>query len=1053
MTSIKIVRKRDGSEEPFDAQKLQRSIASAFADAGIHDPLLAARVAGTVVGRLTKTFDGHTLPSTADIREVTGAAIIDHNLSHAARAFLLFRTVGKRKERKPTYGNGLVFARRFTKPDQHPFDAISWEMRDARITNEKGEAVFEQTGVEVPAFWSQTATNIVVSKYFRGKVGTTERETSVRQLITRVARTISDWGRYDGYFQSAQDADVFEAELTAILVNQMAAFNSPVWFNVGVAPRPQCSACFINSVSDDMRSILNLALTEGMLFKGGSGTGTNFSTLRSRKEYLRGSNGRASGPVSFMRGLDAFAGVIKSGGKTRRAAKMAILNVDHPDIEEFITCKAEEEKKAWVLMDAGYDGSMDGSAYSSVFFQNANNSVRVTDEFMRAVEMDAEWVTHEVTTGKPSTSYRAKELLGKMAQAAWQCGDPGVQYDTTVNTWHTCKNTGRINASNPCSEYMFLDDTACNLASLNLMRFRKEVNGEMVFDVEAFKHANEIVITAMEIIVGNSSYPTPAIERNSEDYRPLGIGYANLGALLMSRGLAYDSEEGRNLAAAVTALQNGHCYAQSAKIAKVKGPFAGFKKNEAPCMEVMRMHRDAAYRIGGEGVPADLLQEARMAWDSVLTLGKAHGLRNAQISVLAPTGTIAFLMDCDTTGVEPDIALVKYKWLVGGGMIKIVNNTVPEALARLGYNPTQIGEILLHIEKTDTIEGAPHLKPNDLPVFDCAFKPAQGSRSIHYLGHVRMMAAVQPFISGAISKTVNLPHDATPKDIEDVYLLGWKLGLKAVAVYRDGSKRQQALTTSKEKDAKKQNEKTVEVSPAVEPAPVAQIVKPVLPEDPKLRRRRLPDERRSVTHKFVVGNHEGYITVGLYDDGTPGEIFVTMSKEGSVISGLMDSFATAVSIGLQYGVPLSVLVNKFAHVRFEPSGYTNNPNIRIAKSIVDYLFRWMATKFLSADAQRAVGINVVEVEKTDGVELAVAVEKVEITDAQPDLFAAPKASAPAPVRSESTPKPAVAESTPTHTATFDNQSDAPPCDTCGSMMVRNASCYKCLNCGATTGCS
>ena len=744
-----------------------------------------------------------------------------------------------------------------------------------------------------------------------------------------------------------------------------------------------------------------------------------------------------------MKGLDAFAGVIKSGGKTRRAAKMVILNVDHPDIDEFITCKVVEEKKAWALMDAGYDGSIDGSAYGSIAFQNANNSVRVTDDFMKAVESDGEWETRAVVTGAPVKTWKARELMDMMAQAAWQCGDPGVQYDTEINKWHTCKNTDRIYASNPCSEYMFLNDSACNLASLNLMKFRRFENGEMIFDTEAFKKANEIVITAMEIIVGSSVYPTPAIEQNSIDYRALGIGYANLGAFLMSRGVAYDSDEGRNLAAAITSLQSGHCYYQSAKIAERLGAFNGYEANKAPCVGVMRMHRDAAYSAPVQGVPADLMTESRKAWDNVVEHADKYGLRNAQISVIAPTGTISFLMDCDTTGVEPDIALVKYKWLVGGGMLKIVNQTVPEALTRLGYSETQRAEIMAHIEKTDTIENAPHIKPEHLQVFDCAFKAANGTRTIHYMGHIRMMAAVQPFISGAISKTVNMPHEATAKEIADVYMEGWRLGLKAIAIYRDGSKRQQALTTSKESDAKKQNQER-DVETATKAAEVVKTAKEIetvtVKEDRRLRRRRLPDERKSITHKFAVGNHEGYITVGLYDDGTPGELFVTMSKEGSVISGLMDAFATSVSIGLQYGVPLEVLVNKFVHMRFEPSGYTNNPHIRIAKSIIDYIFRWLAIKFLPRESQLSVGVNIVEDHEENGNGIGVKVQSIAVTEQTSD-------------------KPIVEKETQPNlfqaklTQTFDNQSDAPACDTCGSIMVRNAACYKCLNCGGTSGCS
>lgn len=1044
MTSVKSIQKRSGEEQPFDQRKLLASVRAALEASGLKDPAMADRVAGQVISRLTRQFDGHSIPAFSDVRELVQLTLVDNNLVHAAKRYALYRSSMSEQARAERYGHGITVPRYFTKEGVHPYDELEWETRDASITDSKGKVVFEQKGVEVPKSWTQTATNIVVSKYFFGTVGKEDREYSVKQLVGRVAKTIANWGRKDGYFQTQEDAQAFDDELHYILVNQMAAFNSPVWFNVGT-PRPQqCSACFINSVQDDMRSILNLCVTEGMLFKGGSGTGSNLSKLRSRHEYLGGSNGKASGPVSFMKGLDAFAGVIKSGGKTRRAAKMVILDIDHPDVDEFIMCKVKEEKKAWALIDAGYDSSLDGAAYASIYFQNANNSVRVTDGFMQAVEQDGSWVTHAITTGEPVQTWKARELMDMMADAAWQCGDPGMQYDTTVNRWHTCKNTDRIYASNPCSEYMFLNDSACNLASLNLMRFRKpDENGITIFDVEAFKKANEIVITAMEIIVGNSVYPTPAIEQNSHDYRPLGIGYANLGALLMSHGLAYDSGEGRNLAAAISSLQSGHCYYQSAKIAEKVGSFAGYKMNEEPCLEVMRMHRDASYQVDGHGVSADLLTESRKSWDNVVEHTAKYGLRNAQISVIAPTGTISFFMDCDTTGIEPDIALVKYKWLVGGGMLKIVNHTVPESLTRLGYSNAERADILSYIEETDTIEGAPHLKPEHLSVFDCAFKAAKGTRTIHYMGHVRMMAAVQPFISGAISKTVNMPHDATTQEIADVYMTGWKLGLKAIAIYRDGSKRQQALTTSKESDAKKQNEQKSAVGGRR--SEEIETVKGL--NDQKPRRRRLPDERRAVTHKFAVGNHEGYITVGLYDDGTPGELFMTMSKEGSVISGLMDSFATSISIGLQYGVPLEVLVNKFVHMRFEPSGYTNNPQIRIAKSITDYIFRWLAIKFLPRESQMQVGINVMEevepaVAPTDGFVAMAGKEDVQaVEEKQPNLFEANM------TRTETL------ELRKAHTQTFDNQSDAPACDTCGSMMVRNAACYKCLNCGATSGCS
>lgn len=1031
MTSLKTVKKRDGREEDFQKDKLHRSVEQALLAAGMTQAKLADQMTSWVISRLERTYDGHTVPTTEDVREMILLTFVDRNLVHVAKKYAASRqqTMAQASS-EDHYGNGLTFERFFTKEGVHPYDAITWSKRDASITDSKGKVVFEQKEVEAPSFWSQTAINIVVSKYFRGKVGSPDREVSAKQLISRVADTMSDWGRKRGYFQTKEDAQIFQEELTAILINQMAAFNSPVWFNVGINPHPQCSACFINSVDDDMRSILTLAMTEGMLFKGGSGTGSNLSKLRSSQEYLGGSNGRSSGPVSFMKGLDAFAGVIKSGGKTRRAAKMVILNVDHPDIVDFIECKVKEEKKAWALVDAGYDASIDGEAYSSIFFQNANNSVRVTDEFMRACEVDGEWVTHEVTTGKPSLTYKAKDLLRKMSTAAWECGDPGVQYDTTVNTWHTCKTTGRINASNPCSEYMFLDDTACNLSSLNLMKFRKPAeDGTTIFDVEAFKKANEIMITAMEIAVGASSYPTPAIEQNSHDFRPLGIGYANLGALLMSRGLAYDSDEGRNLAAAITSLQSGHCYYQSAKIAEKIGTFAGYKENEASSLQVMKMHRDASRTVHEVGVPQELLDAGREAWDHVVDHATKHGLRNAQISVIAPTGTISFLMDCDTTGVEPDIALVKYKWLVGGGMVKIVNQTVPEALVRLGYTQEEVDVILAYIDKHDTIEGAPHLKEEHLSVFDCAFKPANGERSIHYMGHIRMMAAVQPFISGAISKTVNMPHHATVEEVERVYIEGWKLGLKAIAIYRDGCKRQQALTTSKEADSQKANREKVSVS--------------TRGEEFVPRRRRLPDERRAVTHKFSVAGHEGYLTIGLYDDGSPGEMFVTMSKEGSTLSGLINSFATAVSVGLQYGVPLSILAKKFVHVRFEPSGFTTHAEIRIAKSIVDYIFRWMALRFLSAEEARGLGVNVAEKES-------------EIPSLQIELSEVENVEATTTAQLDATKQPSLflgKTESKGHTSTFSNSEDAPACGTCGSIMVRNAACYKCLNCGSTSGCS
>lgn len=985
---------------------------------------------------------------------------------------------------KPSW-KGLTIERRYTRPGVHPYDTVEWDLRDSAITNEHGKVVFEQKDLEFPKQWSALATNVVASKYFRGQLGTEQRERSVKQMIDRVADTIADWGVKDAYFATDEDADAFRNELKDILLKQRAAFNSPVWFNVGIDEHPQCSACFINSVQDTMESILGLAKTEGMLFKFGSGTGSNLSTIRSSREHLAG-GGEASGPVSFMKGFDAFAGVIKSGGKTRRAAKMVILNVDHPDVEEFIDCKLEEEKKAWALIDAGYDGNFNGGeAYASVFFQNSNNSVRVTDEFMEAVEQDKDWTTRAITSGAPVETYKARYLLNKMAEAAWVCGDPGIQYHDNINRWHTSANTSPINASNPCSEYMYLDDSACNLASLNLMKFVKE-DGE--FAIEDFKHAVRIVLTAQEIIVDNASYPTPMIGENSRDFRPLGIGYANLGALLMNRGLAYDSDEGRAYAAAITAIMQGESELQSARISRDQGgAFAGYAVNREPYLKVMRQHRDAAYRLQDHPVPEDLLDASMATWDEVLALGEKSGFRNGQVSVLAPTGTIAFLMDCDTTGVEPDIALIKYKRLVGGGYLKIVNQTVPHALKRLGYSAKEAEQIVAFIDEHETIEGAPHLKAEHLPVFDCAFKPANGSRSIHYNGHLKMMAAVQPFLSGAISKTVNMPEASTPQEIAQVYIDGWKLGLKAIAVYRDNSKRSQPLNTKKEGgDAVKEADETSAVS---------------VKETPKPYRHRLPDERASITHKFNVGGHEGYLTIGLYEDGTPGEIFLRMAKEGSTISGLMDSFATAVSLALQYGVPLRDLVTKFSHLRFEPAGFTTNRDIPMAKSLVDYIFRYMATKFLDRDAQDQVGIinrqlTLSEAEvagselaapdatagaasaaasspsasptadsvKASGVDAATSGSASSDTGSQaPDEGASP-------ARSDSEAQPnglmdglkIVARngeasreerlSAGQAPVIFDT-ADSPACTECGSIMVRNGSCYKCINCGATSGCS
>lgn len=897
-----------------------------------------------------------------------------------------------------TTGGGLEFARYFTKETSSPYDEIEWETRTASIANEKGEVLFLQEGVEVPKSWSQTATNIVVSKYFHGQVGTPQREKSVRQLVERVVRTMTEWGVQGGYFSSSADARTFNDELAFLLLNQYASFNSPVWFNCGIEPHPQCSACFINSVEDTMDSILHLARTEGRLFKYGSGTGTNFSPLRSSRAKLSG-GGIASGPVSFMKGFDAFAGVIKSGGKTRRAAKMVILDIDHPDIMEFIECKAKEEKKAWTLMDAGYDGAVDGEAYSSIFFQNANNSVRVTDEFMKEVEQDGTWVTKERPSGQIVDTYRARDMMHKIAESCHVCGDPGMQYDSTINRWHTCKNTARINASNPCSEFMFLDDSACNLASFNLLKF---VNEKGEFDVAGFRKAVDILITAQEIVVDSSSYPTEKIGKNSRDFRPLGLGYANLGALLMFNGLAYDSDEGRDYAAGITALMTGEAYLQSARIAARLGAFPAYAVNRESFLEVMRMHRAALQNINSNNVPADVLKSAQECWDLAVLEGTVHGFRNAQATVLAPTGTIGFMMDCDTTGVEPDLALVKFKKLVGGGTMKIVNNTVPTALSKLGYTEEEIQAITKHIDENGTIEGAPFVKPQHLPAFDCAFKPQRGTRSIHYMGHIKMMSAVQPFISGAISKTVNVPENITVEQIMDLYMQAWRLGVKAIAIYRDNSKKTQPLNASQGTKAKETGPRQLEV-PGFRPV-----------------RRKLPSVRRAITHKFSIGGHEGYITVGMYDDGQPGEIFLVMAKEGSAISGLMDSFATAISLALQYGVPLKVLIDKFSHVRFEPSGHTGNPEIPFAKSIVDYIFRWLASKFLSTEEKLQVGVHVIE--KT----------------AAPDTEAAPRN----------------AESKPMNDfKSMYALDDAPTCAGCGSIMVRNGSCYKCMNCGETSGCS
>ncbi|MGD0732671.1 MAG: vitamin B12-dependent ribonucleotide reductase [Terracidiphilus sp.] len=1090
---------------------------------------------------------------------------------------------------------GLIFARRFSTEGVSPYDQFQWERRTASITDTKGNTIFEQKDVEVPVDWSMTATNIVASKYLHGQIDTPERETGVRQLVGRVVETIRDWGMAGGYFATPVDAAIFHDELAYMLLSQKVAFNSPVWFNVGcdrLEPdadgqnwhwdpvtggvrysatgykNPQCSACFINSVDDSLDSILTLAKTEGMLFKWGSGTGTNLSSIRGSMETLSG-GGQASGPLSFMRGFDAFAGVIKSGGKTRRAAKMVILNADHPDIMDFIDCKAKEEAKAFTLIKAGYDGSgPDSEAYSSIFFQNANNSVRVSDEFMRAYERDGDVGTYTVKGHEPVATYKAREIMLKIAEATWLCGDPGMQFDTTINRWHTSKNTARINASNPCSEYMFLDNSACNLASFNLMKY---VTPAGSFDIQSYRDSISVVITAMEILVDNSGYPTEGISRNSHDYRPLGLGYANLGALLMAFGLPYDSAAGRDLAATLTAIMTGQAYLQSAIIAANCPPLAsatpltasverqggacpGFYVNREPFLDVIRMHRAEVNEIGksrqsGEpfSVPQldALIDSSRECWDMALAYGERHGYRNSQTTVLAPTGTIGFMMDCDTTGIEPDLALVKYKKLVGGGMIKIVNNTVPAALFKLGYSNEQVNAIVSYIDATGTIEGAPGIKPEHLAVFDCSFKPAKGTRSIHYMGHIKMMAAAQPFLSGAISKTVNLPHEANVEDVAEAYAESWRQGIKAVAIYRDGSKGTQPLNTSM--DAKKEPSaldavgsrvlaslaagqaaaeadlKALEVKagdkleisakqvlsaatafevaldeiakaaavPTIAPSAAFESVREPAKDPaqdlngpPRAVRHRLPEERASITHKFSIAGHEGYITVGLYPSGQPGEIFIKMAKEGSTVSGLMDSFATSISLALQHGVPLKVLCEKFAHTRFEPSGWTGNEQIGYAKSLMDYIFRWLNLRFLSGEQMTlfaGLGMQtpqlpaspsiIPDVEPEDDAvssqrHLARLAEEVakrlNQVSGQPGNAAGGGGIAP------DVHAPSATAATPTHGPSLKDRGiyhaseamremyemgDAPSCSVCGAIMVRNGSCYRCMSCGSTSGCS
>lgn len=918
------------------------------------------------------------------VKGLDGAAIEPASASSSSKS-------PRRAQRSQSTRVGRSVKRMLSSPDIDPFDAVTWERRTCSITNDTGGVVFEQQNVEVPSNWSQMAASVVASKYLHGAPGSPERETGVRALVSRVVNTITAWGTRDGYFSASSDAAIFRDELSHLMLHQMAAFNSPVWFNVGVQERPQCSACFILSVDDTLDSLLNLQTLESRIFKYGSGTGSNFSKVRSSRERLSG-GGVPSGPLSFMRAFDSWAGIIKSGGKTRRAAKMLILNSDHPDIMDFITAKSSEERKAWALIESGYDGgfAIRGGAYDSVGFQNANLSVRVTDDFMQAAVSDREWSTRLVKSGEPCERLRARDVLRAIADATHLCGDPGLQFDTTINRWHTVPRSGRINSSNPCSEYMSLDDSACNLSSINLLKFYGD---DGAFAVEAFEHAVDIMLTAQEILIDNSSYPSDAIQRCAHDFRQLGLGYTNLGALLLRQGLPYDSDEGRAWAAAITSLMTGASYRTSALLAKARGPFAGYQQNVREMDQVIAMHQAAADGIPDQAIPPALARRARTVWGEARALGAEWGYRNSQTTVLAPTGTISFMMDCDTTGIEPELALIKYKKLSDGGMLRMVNHSVSEALRRLGYADAAVKEITAHVEKEGSVEGAPHLKTEHLPVFDCALKPAKGSRVISYHGHLAMMAAVQPFLSGAISKTVNLPSETTPEEIYNTYVEAWRMGIKAVALYRDGSKRTQPLNVSKEGT---KAAGTGEVGNAVDAAPG-----PV--------RRRLPDERPAITHRFSVGGMEGYLTVGLFDDARPGEIFLVVAKEGSTLSGLMDAFATSVSLALQYGVPIKALVRKFSHLRFEPAGFTGNPEIPVAKSIIDYVFRWLGSKFLTKSEQREIG-----------------------------LLATPESST----------------SAVTHgTNATVISDDAPPCSGCGSaLMVRQGSCYVCLNCGSQGGC-
>jgi ribonucleoside-diphosphate reductase alpha chain len=950
----------------------------------------------------------------------------------------------------------IGLTRHFTTAGVHPYDMVAWERRDARISNWKdGSVAFEQLGVELPTNWSLNATNIVAQKYFRGTLGTTEREFSLRQVIDRVVDTITLWGIEGGYFADQDEVDAFNAELKYILVTQRAAFNSPVWFNIGVKGVPQqASACFILAVEDTMDGILNWYREEGVIFKGGSGSGINLSNIRSSYELLNG-GGTASGPVSFMRGADASAGTIKSGGKTRRAAKMVILNVDHPDVEEFIWCKAKEERKARVLRDAGFDMDLDGADSFSIQYQNANNSVRVTDEFMQAVIDDADWSFKAVIDGTPVRTVRARDVWRELATAAWECADPGLQFDTTINKWHTAHATGRINGSNPCSEYMHLDNSACNLASINLLKY---LDADDHFDVAAYMHTVETVFTAQEILVGRADYPTEKIGETSRQFRQLGIGYANLGALLMALGLPYDSVQGRAWAGALTSLMTGHAYATSARTASRMGPFAGFAENESYMLQVLRMHRDASYHIEGAGaVPGDLLEAGQQAWESAVRDGEEFGVRNSQASVLAPTGTIGLMMDCDTTGIEPDLGLVKFKKLVGGGNMQIVNQTVPRALRNLGYTAQQIDDIVAYIDTDKTIIGAPHLAAEHLPVFACSM----GDNTIHYEGHVRMMGAVQPFLSGAISKTVNMPEDATVEDIEALHLLSWQLGLKAVAIYRDNCKVAQPLSTAKKADTSDGTADTAGAAPAAAQA-VERIVERIVHQP---IRQKLPRTRSARTFEFRVADCKGFANIGEYADGRPGEIFLTVSKQGSTLSGIMDAFAKSISYGLQYGVPIRAFVEAFTNMRFEPAGMTDDPDIRFASSIMDYLFRRLALEYLTFDERAELGIFSIDerlqptlpgveessIVTSQGSEIAPDPKSVPSVDelaTQLELGVAPDApnndiTNPAGIArpAENTEKPAV------------RHSDAPMCMQCGVQMVRAGSCHACPSCGSTSGCS